>query len=722
MASCRPTSPGPTADPAGPPPRQLRLLASTKVASDHLDGLAESGRERDVVGAWRSAVRSHRSLWESFEFADLDTDGLLWRALRDEPRAWDDTMTVTERPGDPCPFTDLPGSWEAYLGSLSAKGRAEIRHDRRALEKVGKATIRVVTDQHGLDDALATLIRLHQARRESLGETGAFRDPGSRWFQRLVSKRFAERGWLRLWLLDVDDSTVAARCQFPYWGRVHDYLPGHDPAWNKYSVGRVLLSHCFEQAIVSGDHEIDFLRGMEAYKTGWGAQKVRTQASLVGSRRFTRSWVRHLGQEAERRLRRGAKRALPAGVVQPIRRLRKPPGAVHRAFVPFYPSTAPSHLAGRRRRRSRPFPLDEPRAYYYYFARNAIWHAIDLLGLTPGDEVLMPAYTNGMEVAPFQHRGITLRFVDVDRQMLLSIRDLQSKITARTRVIYVTHYLGFPQAIDEIQAISRQHGLFLFEDCALAFGSSLGGRPLGSFGDVAVFCLPKFLPVPNGGVLVLNNPALAAPPSTIAPSRYSVASQLTTKMLDYTETHGGPWAGAARHAVTRTAQSLVRRAGLERVDSGVMRFLVEAVNWGMSPVSGRILARIDYDAVLERRRQNYLMLLELIRDLPGVTPLKPVLPEGVCPLFLPVLVEDNQQVTRALQERRISGGGFWSWFPPGVPVDSFPDTAFLRTHVLELQIHQDLGPGHLQATAWALDTALRHVPAPVRKDAATARP
>ena len=703
---------GPQTDPADPPPRQLRLLASTNVYSDHLDGLAQRGQEREVVAAWRSAVRSQRSLWDSVELADLDTEGLLWRALREEPHAWDDGLALTERPTDGCPFTALPGSWEAYLGGLSAKSRAEIRHDRRALDKVGKVTVRAVTERHGVDEALATLIRLHHARRESQGKVGGFRDGRLRSFHRRASERFAERGWLRLWLLDVDGSTVAARYQFPYRGCVHDFLPGHDPAWDRYSVGLVLLSHCVEQAILSGDHEMDFLRGNETYKARWAPQ-VRAQATLSGARRFSGSWARHLGRGAEHRLRRAVTRALPAPVVRAVRRrlsVRRSSSRSKARFVPFYPSTAPRHLLGPRWQQPRPFPLDEPRAHHYYFARNGIWHAIDLLGLTPDDEVLMPAYNNGMEVAPFQRRGIPLRFVDVDRHMRLRLDDLKAKITSRTRVVYIIHYLGVPQSIEDIQAICRQHGLVLFEDCALAFGSSLGGRPLGSFGDLAVFCLPKFLPVPNGGILVLNNPDLGTPPPTRTPSSYSVASQLATKMLDHLEAHGGRWAAMTRGAATGVARRLVRAAGLRRVDSGVMQFLVDKVDWDMSGVSERILARVDYDAVYEKRRRNYLALHELVRDIPGVAPLQPALPEGVCPLFLPVLVDDNQFFARALIQSRICGGGFWSWFPPGVPVAPFPDSAFLRTHVLELQIHQDLELEHLAATARALERIMKDRP------------
>jgi len=692
-------------------PRQLRLVGSTAVCSDRLDGLLEEGSEREVVSCWASAVRQHQSQWDVLEFTDLDREGLLWKAIQQDPSAWGENLSWMEREGDECPFIPLPSSWELYLGNISAKTRREIRHDRRVLEQRAKASVRVVTETAEVDEAMAAFMRLHQARRESLGEQGSFSDERYERFHRAVSREFAERGWLRLWLLEIDGTPVAARYQFVYHGRVYDYLPGHHPQWHKYSVGLVLLSHCLEQAILAGDQEMDLLRGTESYKSRWTHHR-RRQGTLTGSRRFTRAWVRQTTAASSYFLRQTVKEIMPDSVVQGLRQARQQRSAIERGqvesrFIPFFPSTAPRDLWGPRWTRPRPFPLDDPRTRFYYFARNGIWHAIDLLGLTSKDEVLMPAYNNGMEVAPFQHRGIPLRYVHVDRQMALDLKDLQEKINPRTRMVYVIHYLGFAQPIEEIRALCQKKGLTLFEDCALAFGSSVNGAPLGSFGDLAIFCLAKFLPVPNGGVLVLNSAKLGDPPPTQAPSGYSVASQVLTKMLDHLETHGGSLAMKTRRIITRTSQRLAGRAKLRRVDSGVMEFMPDKVDWGMSSTSSRILARVDYDAVSRKRRENYLTLLEMVRGVSGVTPLQPSLPDGVCPLFLPVLVDDNQRVCNALIARRVCAGGFWSWFPPGVPVEEFPDSVFLRKHVLELQVHQDLDVRHLEVSAKHLHDVMR---------------
>ena len=643
--------------------RQLRLLGSTAVCSDHLDGLANVGCEAQVVAGWQTAIREHQTEWDSLQFADLDTEGLLYRALKDDSRSWGKRLAWTEREAETCPFITLPSSWEAYLASLSAKTRREIRHDRRVLINSTRMTVQAVTDASQLNKGMATFMNLHRMRRQSLGDQrSCFSDPRYERFHRLVSHRFAEREWLHLWFLLANGDPVAARCQFAYRGRIHDYLPGHDPGWDRYSVGLVLLSHCVEEAIRHGNGEVDLLRGAEAYKFRWTSQS-RKQVTFTASRQFSGAWVRHSSRETTRCLKGTVKQILPVELVQKLRGMREAiqksrTSVTQRRYVPFFPSTAMRDLLGPRWSGVKPFPIGHPRAHYYYFARNGIWHAIDLLGLTPNDEVLMPAYNNGMEVAPFQHRGIPLSFVPVDQRMALDLRDLEAKITSRTRMVYVIHYLGFPQPIEEIQALCKRRGLLLFEDCALAFGSRVNGRPLGSFGDVAVFCLAKFLPVPNGGVLVLNNPELRTAPPTLIPSRYSVISQLTTKLLDQVEAHGGPWMRRTRHFVTHTARRLAAMAGLKRVDAGLMQFLPDKVDWGMASISKRILERVDYEAMYRKRRENYRTLLEMVRDIRGVVPLNPHLPEGVCPLFLPVLVVDSQRVSEPLIHRRLSAGGF----------------------------------------------------------------
>ena len=71
------------------------------------------------------------------------------------------------------------------------------------------------------------------------------------------------------------------------------------------------------------------------------------------------------------------------------------------------------------------------------------------------------------------------------------------------------HYLGFPGPVQEVRALCQRRGLALIEDCAHALFSRLGDRSLGTFGDLAIFSPWKSLPLPDGGLLRVNDVRLS---------------------------------------------------------------------------------------------------------------------------------------------------------------------------------------------------------------------
>ena len=101
-------------------------------------------------------------------------------------------------------------------------------------------------------------------------------------------------------------------------------------------------------------------------------------------------------------------------------------------------------------------------------ARVAIRAACDLLQLTPGDEVLAPAYNCGSELDPLIHAGLTVTLYPVGRDGVADPEQIAAQITSCTRAVYVTHYFGFLQPhLDDIRALCDARGLRLIEDCAL---------------------------------------------------------------------------------------------------------------------------------------------------------------------------------------------------------------------------------------------------------------
>jgi hypothetical protein len=127
--------------------------------------------------------------------------------------------------------------------------------------------------------------------------------------------------------------------------------------------------------------------------------------------------------------------------------------------------------------------------------------------------------------------------------------------------------------------------------------------------------------------------------------------------------------------------------GVARANVGDIGFNVDEVDLAMSPLSVRLLDRFDIQNIRERRIDNYRRLDTLLD--PGVARVFPDLPEGTCPLFFPIFVGDKHAAASALHRRGVDALEFWNESSESGEEMS-DDARFLRTHVLELPIHQDL--------------------------------
>jgi hypothetical protein len=144
-----------------------------------------------------------------------------------------------------------------------------------------------------------------------------------------------------------------------------------------------------------------------------------------------------------------------------------------RRYIPALPTLWPGMLAPLAVSRPPAFPFGAKRMTRFYLARNAVYHGAKLIGL-PGHEVLVPAYHHGVEVGALAAAGAIPRFVRVDARMRLDLEDLEAKIGPRTRALYVIHYAGFAQPMDDVMAVARRHGLPVVEDCALSLFAAEG--------------------------------------------------------------------------------------------------------------------------------------------------------------------------------------------------------------------------------------------------------
>jgi dTDP-4-amino-4,6-dideoxygalactose transaminase len=249
--------------------------------------------------------------------------------------------------------------------------------------------------------------------------------------------------------------------------------------------------------------------------------------------------------------------------------------------------------------------------------------------------------------------------------------------------------MGWAQPMKDIEALCRERGSLLIEDCALSLLSETDQKPLGAFGDYSVFCLYKTLPVPNGGLLVQNRNILGdlagleleSCPRTAAVGR---SAELALEALRSRSDN----IGKALFSIKRASGRMLRAARVRHVPVGNIGWNVGDVNIAMSGISNTVMRGLEYDQIRRKRRENFLLMQ---RRLEGrVTMVRKDLKEGVCPLFFPILVKDKHSAARALWQRGIGAVEFWNEGDPQANGACGADARYLRAHVLELPIHQDV--------------------------------
>lgn len=213
----------------------------------------------------------------------------------------------------------------------------------------------------------------------------------------------------------------------------------------------------------------------------------------------------------------------------------------------------------------------------YALATNAGTSALELavkaIGILPGDEVIVPAYTFvATAQAVLSHGGIPV-FADIDDTFTLSPASAEKMITKRTKAIMPVHLFGNVADMDRILAVARKHKLLVIEDACQSLGASYKGRKVGSMGDIGCFSFneAKSIYTGQGGMLITSQ----------------------KKYFDIAN-------------MTRNTGQISEELGSDIVTSGNTFALTEM----QAALARSILRQLD-DLVL-RRKQNYEMFVDMI--------------------------------------------------------------------------------------------------------------
>jgi perosamine synthetase len=134
------------------------------------------------------------------------------------------------------------------------------------------------------------------------------------------------------------------------------------------------------------------------------------------------------------------------------------------------------------------------------------------LGFGPGDEAIVPAFTWIATANVIEHLGGKVVFCDIDlRTFNLDVKQLESKITSKTKAIIPVHLFGLAAEMDEINRIAKTHGLHVVEDAACGFGSRYHGQHVGTLADTGCFSFHprKAITTGEGGMITTEDDQLA---------------------------------------------------------------------------------------------------------------------------------------------------------------------------------------------------------------------
>ena len=144
---------------------------------------------------------------------------------------------------------------------------------------------------------------------------------------------------------------------------------------------------------------------------------------------------------------------------------------------------------------------------------TAALHLANLaLGLKPGDEVVVPAFTWVTSAHAAEYVGAKAVLVDIDAATFnLDPERLEAAITSNTRAVVAVHLFGLAADMDAINAIARKHALSVIEDAACAIGTEYKGRPVGALGDIGCFSFHprKIVTTGEGGMVTTDRDDLA---------------------------------------------------------------------------------------------------------------------------------------------------------------------------------------------------------------------
>ena len=276
---------------------------------------------------------------------------------------------------------------------------------------------------------------------------------------------------------------------------------------------------------------------------------------------------------------------------------------------------------------------------YFSYGRHALFEALQMIGCTNGDKMLLPAFICRDLLSAINTTGAIPVYYDVDRNLQLAE---PPDLLPPAKAILAVNYFGFPQNLDPYHRYCRRTGAVMIEDNAHGFLSrDEKGQALGTRGEIGIFSIRKTLSLSNGAAMVINAPdkCYRLNPQKIPSRRAGSLPFMMKRILGKLQPSIDLKILRLFISITRAARKIV--TGYEMSPSAPyaeFRLPKDAVP---SKAFLSSLAHLDGNHEVSRRRELYLILDSIIRR-KGYEPVFPSLPDSVAPYAYPFYSSENK--------------------------------------------------------------------------------
>lgn len=259
-----------------------RLVGSGQICSDYVQLPCLPGSECEVAQATAKwfAIQPRKFLDAptAIEIEGYRTGCPQWQNFIDSlvDRGWtQDTVDIesTWR-------IDLPNNWKQYESLLSKSRRRKTRRATQMADR-GELTLELVSDSQQLNEHWPEFVRLHQLRRQQLGQSGVFADANFERFLKASTLELASEGSASIAKLLYGGSVLGMLLIFQSDATWYIYQSGFDTQRIELEPGHMINSLMLRTAIERGIKAVDFLRGDEHYKKGWHCSPVSLSRSIL---------------------------------------------------------------------------------------------------------------------------------------------------------------------------------------------------------------------------------------------------------------------------------------------------------------------------------------------------------------------------------------------------------------------------------------------------------